>query len=287
MKVLVTGAHGRLGSRLVELLRVQGEAPIPADTAEFDIADSEAALSFVETVQPEVIIHTAAWTDVDGCARDPERANQINGHGAGNLAQVAQVVGARMIFISSNEVFDGLAERPYQEDDPPRPANSYGYSKWLGEQAVCAATDRHVIIRTSWLFAHGGKNFVQSILNAAVAGNPLKVVTDEVSNPTYNDDLADAILKLMRLDQVGIFHLTNAGYCSRYEFAHHSLDLAGYQDTPIQPITSADWQRPSSPPPFSPLENQRAKALGIELRPWQDALATFLSREGLLKSSLE
>jgi dTDP-4-dehydrorhamnose reductase len=281
MHILVTGAAGRLGGRLVEVLTSAGHSPIGADTAEFDIADWAATRAFIASAAPDLIIHPAAWTDVDGCVGDPEKAIRINGMGAQNVALAAAEIGAPILHISSNEVFNGKASTPYREYDPTDPINPYGYSKWVGEQAVMRVNPRHYVVRTAWLFAHGGKNFIQSILNAAKAGRELRVVTNEVANPTYNDDLAAAIVQLIETERFGIYHFVNEGACSRYEFARYALDRAGYADTPITPITSAEWKRASTPPEYAPLDNLAGKLVGISLRGWREAVDAFLAKEGL------
>lgn len=287
MKIVITGAAGRLGRRLVELLapehEVTGTASGSDDFPRLDVTDFAAARALIGEVKPHIVLHTAAWTDVDGCARDPQRAVQVNGFGAQNIALAAAEAGAAVLYVSSNEVFDGRLSRPYREYDPTHPINPYGYSKWVGEQAILHLNPRHYIVRTSWLFAHGGKNFIQSILAAAQAGKPLRVVTNEIANPTYTDDLAEGIARLIQTGRYGIYHLVNEGWCSRYDFARYTLDHAGYGSTPIVRISAAEWPRPSTPPEFSPLENWAARSLGIALRPWREAVTAFLAREGLLQ----
>ena len=279
MRILVTGAVGRLGSRLVQTL--SSHTVIGADIPEFDIADFGQARDFVRQVQPDLVIHPAAWTDVDGCARDPEQAIRINGFGAQNMALAAADVGAAILYVSSNEVFDGRSARPYREYDATAPINPYGYSKWVGEQAIMRVNPRHYVVRTAWLFAHGGKNFLQTIINAAKANKPLRVVINEVANPTYNDDLADAIAKLIETERYGIYHFVNEGACSRYDFARYVLDHAGFASTPITPITSQMWPRASTPPDYAPMDNLAGRTLGITLRDWQSAVDVFLLKEGL------
>lgn len=281
MKVFVTGAHGRLGSALVALLKESHEV-VGVDVKDFDITDFSSVRESIWAESPELVIHPAAWTDVDGCARDPDKAVKINGFGAQNVAVAAAGIGAAIVYVSSNEVFDGQSGRPFREYDRPQPINPYAYSKWIGEQAVAAVNPRHYIVRTAWLFAHGGRNFIQSILGAAEAGKTLRVVTDEVANPTYNDDLADAIVRLVGSGRFGTYHLVNEGAVSRYAFARHVLDLVGYKDVPITPITRAEWPRPGMPPAYTALSNTAAAMLGIRMRPWQQAVKAFLEREGLL-----
>ena len=282
-RILITGAGGRLGAQLVRMLSHTGHSVLPFDRESLDIADWTAVRHTLATAHPDLVINAAAYTDVDGCARDPELAYRINGLGPGNLAAAAYEVRAMLVQISTNEVFDGTASRPYSENDIPNPINPYGASKWAGEQAVMRANPNHQIVRTSWLFAHGGRNFIQSILNAAGEGRPLRVVTDEVANPTYTDDLAGAVLELAATDRPGVYHLVNAGAVSRYEFARFVLNHAGYKDTPIEPITRADWPRPSTPPANAGLYNTAAAAMGVTLRGWHSAVEAFLEREGLLQ----
>jgi dTDP-4-dehydrorhamnose reductase len=232
-------------------------------------------------IKPEIVVLTAAWTDVDACAREPEKAIAINGFGAQNVALTAAASNIPILYVSSNEVFDGHSRRPYREYDVANAINPYGYSKWVGERAVLHLNPRHYIVRTSWLFAHGGKNFIQAVLQRAQAGQPLRVVTNEVANPTYNNDLAQAIIALIQTQRYGIYHLVNSGYCSRYQFARYFLDRAGYAETPIEAISTQQWPRPSTPPVYAALENLAGKEIGITLRPWQEAVDEFLVREGL------
>ncbi len=288
MRILITGAAGRLGGRLFDMLSpehaVTGVDVVAKEGVEaLDITDFAAVRSVLHEAKPDIVLHPAAWTDVEGCANDQDRAIAINGLGAGNVAVAAQECGAAIVYISSNEVFDGVSERAYREYDPTNPINPYGYSKLVGEKAVIAANSRHYIVRTAWLFAHGGKNFIQAILGAAASGKRLRVVTNEIANPTYNDDLADAIVALIETERYGVYHLTNAGQCSRYAFARYVLDRAGYADTLIQPITSQEWPRASQPPVYAALANQAGAMMGITLRPWRDAVDAFLEQEGLLK----
>jgi dTDP-4-dehydrorhamnose reductase len=279
MRILVTGALGRLGGRLVDVLRHRSHEVVGIDLDQVDVTDFAATRTFIVNCHPELVIHAAAWTDVDGCARDPQRAIVVNGFGAQHVALGAAGVSAAVLYVSTNEVFDGRQTTPYYEYDTPSPINPYGYSKWVGERAVVEVSPKHYVVRTSWLFAHGSKNFLHTILNAAQNGKPLRVVTDEVANPTYNEDLAAAIAALIETGRYGIYHLTNAGVCSRYEFARHFLDRVGYAATPIEPITRSDWQRPSVPPAHTELGNLAARHMGITLRDWREAVDAFVKAE--------
>ncbi|HEX2623297.1 MAG TPA: dTDP-4-dehydrorhamnose reductase [Phototrophicaceae bacterium] len=284
MRILVTGALGRLGSQLVKILSTSQEVT-GVDIPDFDLADFNATRAYVTQYRPDLVIHPAAWTDVDGCARDPERAIQINGFGTQHIALATAEIGAAMVYVSTNEVFDGALRRSYYEYDLQNPTNPYGYSKFVGERAVISLNPRHYIVRTAWLFAHGGKNFIQSILAAAATGKTLRVVTDEVANPTYNDDLAEAIEALITTGRYGIYHFVNQGTCSRYTFARYALDHAGYANTPLTPITRHEWQRLSTPPMYCSLSNLAGAQIGIQLRPWQTAVDAFLAKEQLLQVS--
>lgn len=288
MKILVTGAAGRLGGRLVQTLSERGHEVSGADVVgegvlRVDLTDFEATRAVVRACKPDIVLHPAAWTDVDGCARDPQKAIVVNGFGTQHVGLAAAEVGAAVLYVSSNEVFDGLRSKPYSEYDVPNPGNPYAYSKWVGERALMNINPRHYIVRTAWLFAHGGKNFIQAVLSAAEAGKPLRVVTDEVANPTYNDDLTAALATLIETERYGIYHLTNEGSCSRWAFARYFLDRAGYAGTPVEPIVVSQYGRPSVPPRYSSLQNMAGALMGIRLRSWQSAVDDFLQREGLLR----
>lgn len=281
MKVLVIGAKGKLGQAVCAALapahQVSGHDS--SDSPPFDMTDFAQVKTIIEREHPDIVLHTAGMTDVEGCAKNPQLAIQVNGIGTQNLAIVSHAWGIPLLYVSTNEVFDGTGTRPYYEYDPARPINPYGYSKWVGERAVTTLNPRHYIVRTSWLFAHSGRNFVQAILGAVAQGRPLRVVTDEIANPTYNDDLAQAIVALIQTGIYGTYHLVNAGYASRYAFARHVLDCTQNTHISIEPITSDSWQRLSTPPLFAPLENMIGAHHGITLRPWQQAVEAFIQKE--------
>lgn len=280
MRVLITGAAGKLGSKLVAILG-STYSVVGTTSADLDIQNFAAVRTALHREQPDIVVNAAAWTDVDGCALNPDKAISINGYGAQNLAIAACELGAAIVQISSNEVFDGKAGRPYQEYDQPNPINAYGYSKYVGECGVRETNPRHYIVRASWIFAHQGRNFIHAILDAARANKTLRVVIDEVANPTYNDDLAEAIKLLISSERYGTYHLPNEGSVSRYQFARYALDKAGFAATPIEKISLHQWQRPSRPPAYSGLANIMARNLGIQMRSWQAAVDDFMEKEGL------
>ncbi|MBL7065116.1 MAG: dTDP-4-dehydrorhamnose reductase [Anaerolineae bacterium] len=279
MRIFITGHKGQLGRALYAALAEH--ILTGCDLPELDITDREAIGAAIAGFAPDVVIHTAAWTDVDGCARDPDQAYRANAMGTQNVALACAASGAAMVYVSTNEVFDGAATEPYREWDPPHPINPYARSKAAGEWFVCHLLTRFYIARTAWLYAPGGRNFSNPhrIIQLADERGALKVVSDEIGNPTYAPDLARAIAALIQTGAYGVYHLVNAGYCSRYEYVRRVLQLAGREHISIEPISPDDFERPSTPPRFAPLANTAAAALGIELRPWEEAVEKFLSLE--------
>lgn len=275
MRTLITGIAGQLGQSLQSLLTKMGYSVLDAPESEFDVTDHKIVQKITD-IRPDLVIHCAAMTDVDACAQDPDLAFRINAFGSQNVAHGCMRCNAEMVYISTNEVFGGQAEQPYTEEDQPDPINPYGSSKRTGEQmAARYLPDGLYIVRTAWLYSAGAYRFPAKILAAADKHGELRVVTDEVSNPTYVPDLAQAVAQLIRTHRYGIYHFTNEGYCSRYDFAREILRLAGREDVPLHPTTLADYPRPSIVPPFTALTNTRGTGLGIRLRPWPEALAAY------------
>jgi dTDP-4-dehydrorhamnose reductase len=272
MRTLITGHKGQLGGALRSRLPDATGVDLP----EVDVTQPASIGAAVDEARPDVIIHCAAMTNVDGAARDPLAAYHANGLGTQNVAQAAALAHAVLVYVSTNEVFDGNKSEPYFEFDTPNPINAYGKSKLAGEWFTAHLSSRFCIVRTSWLSAPGGRNFVHRIQQLADARGRLEVVTDEVASPTFVSDLAGAVVRLVETGRFGIYHLTNAGYCSRYEYAKKILELSGRGHIPVEPITLAQYPRPSTPPKFAALANTAAAALGITLPPWEEGLRTFL-----------
>lgn len=281
MRIVVTGHKGQLGRAIQEAMGPGAPAPlggceiIGLDLPEVDITDPRAADRAVREARPDLVIHAAAMTDVDGCQRNPELAFRVNALGTQNVALAYDRAGVGLIHVSTNEVFDGRLGRPYYEWDTPSPLSVYAQSKAAAERCIQALVRRYYIVRTAWLYARGGSNFVTKIIAAADKLGTLRVVTDEVSAPTHAPDLAEAIARLAATGQYGIYHFTNSGVCSRYEWTRKILELSGRGPVPVEPITHDQWPRPAPPPLFCPIANQAGAALGISLRPWEEALETY------------
>lgn len=292
MRIVITGARGNVGNSLYRKLtheskhesnaanhHVVGTATAADARHALDITDMEGVSFLMSQFKPDLVIHCAALTNVDQCAQDPDLALRINAIGTQNIALACQKAGAAMCYLSTNEVFDGTGNHSYMEYDPPHPANPYGYSKWVGEQMVTEVLPRHFIVRTAWVFAHTGNNFVQKIAARAQSGEPLSVVVDEIGSPTYAEDLTDALIALIQTRRYGTYHLVNEGSASRYEFARHILDCHGLDQVSIAPLLQKHFDRPSTPPPYSPLRNFTAAQLGIKLRPWREAVKAFVEHD--------
>jgi dTDP-4-dehydrorhamnose reductase len=276
---LITGDKEQFGCELYAAMVEDTLAG--CDLPELDITDREAIGAAIADFAPDVVIHTAAWTDVDGCARDPEKAYRINALGTQNVTLACVASDTAMVYISTNEVFDGTATEPYREWDLLHPINPYAQSKAGGEWFVRHLLKRFYIVRIAWLYAAGGRNFSNPhrIIQLADELGALRVVTDEVGNPTYAPDLAAALVKLIHTGAYGVYHLTNAGYVSRYDYVREVLRVGGREDVPVEPVTLDDFERVSTPPRFAPLANTAAAALGIRLRHWKEALEEFLESQ--------
>ena len=271
MRILITGAKGQLGS---ELCRVLGyETIIPKDLPDFDLSQQDIEEDILST-SPDLIIHAGAYTDVDGAEREPTRAMAVNADGTARVAKAASRLGARLLYISTDYVFDGVRREPYCEQDSPHPINRYGLSKWKGEQAVLASGVNALIIRTAWLFGVAGKNFVKSIMRAAQHEPILKVVDDQCGCPTYAEDLAAAVASLAVKDVEGVIHVTNRGQCTWFEFAQAIVRELGFCCS-VMPITTEQAGRLARRPSYSVLSSDRLASLGLVLPEWSQALARF------------
>lgn len=280
MKFLVTGARGMLGRDLCELLAARYPA-VAFGRAEADVTDLDALLSAFRRERPDVVIHAAAATNVDGCEEDPAWAYRVNAWGAWATATAAEDVGARFVLVSTDFVFDGKSGRAYSEFDQPNPINVYGASKLAGEQASRQACRRVAVARTQWLYGRHGPSFPRTILRAAAGGGPLRVVTDQVGTPTYTRHLAAKLLWLCEQPCNGTYHLSNAGAVSRYDWAREILRLVGWEDVELLPWSSAEWPTPARRPASSVLRRHALELRGADDMPsWQEGLAAFIEELG-------
>jgi len=275
MKLLVTGAAGMLGRGVMLAAGNAGHQVIGFGHAELDIADPAAVSAKVEGERPDVVINCAAWTDVDGAEESEQEATRINGEGAGNVASAAATVGASVVHLSSDYVFDGSKGAPYVETDQAAPLSAYGRSKLAGEEATRAANKRHFIVRSAWLFGTAGRNFVETMLRLAADHGEVLVVRDQVGSPTYTWHLAYGLVRLIEGVEFGIHHMAAAGSCSWYEFAREVFDQAKVE-CKVMSATTEMLGRPAARPAYSALMSQREHP--IELPSWQDGLAAYLSQ---------
>ena len=270
MRIFITGNRGQLGRELTRAL--SAHTVDGGDLPELDITDAEATRRTIEAAQPDAVIHAAALTDTRLCEDDPDLAHRVNGRGTRDVAIACRDAGAALLYVSTNEVFDGLKGEPYVESDAPKPVNAYGRSKLEGEEQARALVERLYVVRTAWLYGDE-RDFPSKILAAASQQPELTVVTDEVATPTHAGDLSDAIARLVEIGVYGVYHLTNSGECSRFEWAREVLRLAGRSDVTVKPTTLAKYNAYPPKPPYTALHNEAGARLGITLRPWQDALA--------------
>lgn len=264
MRVLVTGAEGQVGRELV--LAFAGHDVIAAGRHHLDVADRDSVLQAITTAQPDAVVHAAAWTDVDGCEGDPDRALQVNSLGTRHVAEGARLAGAHLCYVSTDYVFAGDAAVPYNEWDATGPRSAYGRSKLGGEQEIGPAD---TIVRTSWVCGRFGRNFVRSILTAAAQRDELTVVNDQQGCPTFADDLAAMIARLAISRLPGTFHVTNQGATTWFDLARATLSAAGMDPAKVRPISTIELDPPRAAPrpAWSVLDNAALRLSGIPLLP--------------------
>ena len=270
--ILVVGANGMLGRDITALLGDRGRG---VDIDGIDITSLESVERVLTAVRPSVVVNCAAYTDVDGCESNQETAMQVNGEGVAHLAMATRTIGARLVHVSTDYVFDGSKGAPYQEDDAPHPLNVYGESKLAGEMNAVFNPD-HLIVRTQWLYGLHGKNFVETMLRLGAEKDELSVVDDQVGSPTWTVDLGRAILALVEKGRQGVYHVVNDGYCSWNAFARAIFLEAGMSVT-VNAMTTEQLNRPARRPLYSPLDCAKlAQDCGYRPQPWLEALRAYL-----------
>jgi len=278
-RILVVGAKGMLGRDLTEVLHssIPGDEVVGWDIEEIDIQKGEDTVTKIEKLRPDIVIHIAAYTDVDGCELNKEKAFAVNAEGTRSVALAASKCHAKMVYLSTDYVFDGDKREPYLENDSPHPLNVYGQSKLKGEQYVQTFVKDFLIIRTQWLYGLFGKNFVASVLRQAREKNTLSIVDDQTGSPTYTTDLAKAVSVLIQFGARGIFHVANSGLCTWCSFGQTILKLSGVNRVKVIPISSRELGRPATRPSYSVLGCQKLKEeTGLTMRPWSEALKDYL-----------
>lgn len=289
MKILITGSNGQLGSQIINILKkgtselgtIQGKYKnadiIGTNTKNLDITNLESVKRYINGVGPNIVINSAAYTNVDGCESNQDLAFRVNSLGARNLAIACEQVDAKLIHISTDYVFEGNETTPYREYDITNPVSVYGKTKLLGENYVREFCSKYFIVRTAWLYGYNGNNFVKTIIKAAKERGRLEVVNDQRGNPTNAEDLTYHILKLVLTDGYGIYHCTGTGECTWYDFAKTIVEYANI-DCVVAPITSDKINRAAKRPAFSSLDNMMLRyTIGDEMREWKQALKAFIS----------
>jgi len=284
MRMLITGAAGMLGRDVTRAAQRAGHEVVALARADLDVADWTAVRRCMERARPAAVVNCAGWTDVDGAEADPRGAEAVNGEGASHVAHAARLVDAAIVHVSTDYVFDGTSPVPYVESDPPAPRTAYGRSKLMGEEEVAAENPRSVIVRSSWLFGVGGRNFADTMLRLAAERDEVAVVDDQVGCPTWTGHLAGALVELAGAPAHahGIHHIAGRGSCSWHDFACEIFRQAAV-DCRVVPTTTTALGRPAPRPAQSALASERADA--IALPPWQEGLAGYLAERAALRAA--
>ncbi len=280
MKVLLIGANGQLGSDLLRVFQAAGDTVVPVTHAQLDVRSEERVSEVMADAKPDVVLNTAAFHKVEECEKNPALAFAVNGTAAMNLALACHRAGAVLVHFSTDYVFDGQKNAPYEEADLPSPLNVYGVSKVAGEHLIACNTDRYFVIRTCGLYGVAGSsgkggNFVENMLRKAMVGDAIRVVQDQILTPTYTVDLADATRKIILTESFGLYHLSSEGQCSWYEFARHIFDCAGV-GAQLAAVKTSDFPSPVKRPRYSVLSKAKLRALGLSIPSWKDALRRYL-----------
>lgn len=277
MKILVTGLHGQLGQEVTRQFQDKYELAL-FNRSSLDIRDFNAVESLIFDTEPDVVINAAAYTNVEKAEEDSATAFRVNAIGAQNLALACKKVGSKFVHISTDYIFDGSKTEPYEEFDAPNPLSVYGKSKWWGEKLIEQVGGKYFILRTSWLYGDG-PNFVRTMLRLAAERDKLTVVADQYGTPTSTKDLVWVIEKLMATDFYGVYHASNNGSCTWYEFAQEIFKLAG-KEVIVEPVSTDSYPVKAKRPQHSVLENRMLKLRGLDvMRPWEDALRDYIEND--------
>lgn len=275
-KVMVTGGHGQLGTEITLMLKDKGCDVYGLGRDELNITDLDQVRRQIRALKPDVVIHTAAYTNVDQAEADRDSAFLVNAYGTRNVAIASEEIGVKLVYVSTDYVFNGEKDGAYGEFDTPSPLGVYGQSKFAGERFVRDFHSKFFIVRTSWVYGKYGHNFVKTMLKLAAEHDALKVVNDQRGCPTYTKDLAEKIIELIGTDRYGIYHVSNSGSCTWYEFARAIFEISG-TDVHVAPVTTEEFPRPAARPKNSVFDHMALRLNGFEdVRHWKDGLSDFL-----------
>lgn len=283
MKVLVTGVKGQLGYDVVRELQKCGHETVGVDIDEMDITDAAAVERVMTEVQPDAVIHCSAYTAVDRAEEDTEICRRVNVDGTENIAKICKKLDCKMLYLSTDYVFSGDGERPWEPDDEASPLNAYGQSKYDGELALKKYVEKYFIVRISWVFGINGNNFIKTMLRLGRENGAVKVVDDQIGSPTYTYDLARLLVDMIESDRYGAYHATNEGICSWYEFAKEIFRVAGMDNVSVTPVKSGEFPVKAKRPKNSRMSKEKLVTNGFSLLPaWQDAVARYIKELNLL-----
>ena len=278
MKILVTGVKGQLGYDVVKVLEERNIECLGVDIDDFDITDADATSGYIRKYAPNAVIHCSAYTAVDKAEDELELCRKVNVDGPRNIAAVCKEIGAKMIYISTDYVFPGIGDKPYEADDPTGPLGAYGQTKLDGELAVKEILSRFFIVRISWVFGINGNNFVKTMLRLGKERKEINVVCDQIGSPTYTADLAPLLCNMVVTEKYGTYHATNEGYCSWAEFTEEIFKLAGYS-TKVIPIPTSEYPTKAKRPLNSRMSKKSLDRAGFKKLPlWQDAVSRYVSQ---------
>ncbi|SIR46870.1 dTDP-4-dehydrorhamnose reductase [Halanaerobium kushneri] len=285
MKVLVTGADGQLGYDVVEKLNEENIEYLGVDKEDFDLTNEQETKDFILDYAPDVIIHCAAYTDVDQAEVERNLCYQVNVEGTRYVTEAAKELDAKMLYISTDYVFDGQGEKPFEVTAPPNPINYYGETKYQGEQKIQKLLDKYFIVRTSWVFGEHGENFVKTMLKLGEERDEISVVADQYGSPTYTGDLAELIIDMIKTDKYGIYHATNEGFCNWYKFAKEIFKAANIE-VKVKPVSSDEFKTKAERPKNSRLSKKILKISGFSLLvSYKSTIRHFINRLFLMKSN--
>ena len=278
MKILVTGATGQLGHDVCGILSQRGIEHIGVSSADFDITSKESTQAFLENYQPDAVIHCAAYTKVDLAEDEAERCMRVNAEGTRNIALACRELGAKLVYLSTDYVFPGTGERPWETDDATGPLNVYGKSKLAGEEAVKELVEKHFIVRTSWVIGEHGNNFVKTMLRLAETHDVLRVVDDQIGSPTFTADLAPLLCRMIETEKYGVYHATNEGFCSWAELAETVFRIAG-KDVAVEHVSTEEYGAKALRPKNSRLSKRSLDEGGFARLPgWEESLSRLIER---------